>query len=188
MAAVKPWPHSAGAFRATLWFMKPALCTFLLRGLLGCLIGTLIGYFNIAFLFPMISDRFGHPFYWKALFGLCGIIAGAVQGGFLRRATRPAPLWLALSGTGWLFVGYVDVLLASPATRRIDVLLVSSATTTTGHMIIVGLLLGGLAALPPVAHAAAFCPLCRMLAGALSNRLGHLGCYPSSALPRNCCD
>jgi hypothetical protein len=122
--------------------MKPALRIFLLRGLLGCLTGTLIGYSNVVFLYPMLPARPEYPFYWIALYGFCGIIAGAIQGGFLQRATRPAPLWLALSGTGWLFVGFVYALLVLP------VLLLVSSATTTGHVITVGLLLGGLAAPP----------------------------------------
>jgi hypothetical protein len=134
---MKPTPHALITLKQ-----------FLIQGLLGCLIGTLIGYSNVMSLSPMLHDRPGHPFYWLALYGFCGIIAGAIHGGFLRCATRPAPLWLALSALGWSFVGFLHALLVSSVTTRVDVLQVSSATTPTGHVITVGLLLGGLAALP----------------------------------------
>lgn len=109
---------------------------FLIQGLLGCLIGTWIGCLNLVFLIIVFlgvleDDQFS----FIALWGLCGGIAGAVQGGFLRRATRPALLWLLLSGTGWCIVGFID----SQGTI---------SKSTTGNLIAVSLLYGGLAALP----------------------------------------
>ena len=109
---------------------------FLIRGLLGSLIGIWTAFLNLVFLtivFPGVleDDRFSII----ALWGLCGIIAGAIQGGFLRRTPRPALLWLVLSGTGWLIVGLVD----SQGTI---------SKSTTGNVIAVSLLYGGLAALP----------------------------------------
>jgi hypothetical protein len=109
---------------------------FLIQGLLGCLIGTWIGCLNLVvltmvFLGVLEDNRFS----FIALWGLCGIIAGAFQGGFLRRATRPALLWLLLSGIGWCIVGFVD----TQATI---------AKSTTINVIAVSLLYGGLAALP----------------------------------------
>jgi hypothetical protein len=109
---------------------------FLIQGLLGCLSGTWIGCLNLVFLmivFPgLLEDG---PLSFIALWGPCGIIAGAIQGGFLRRATRPALLWLLLSGIGWLMVGLVDSQGMLPK-------------STPGDVIAVSLLYGALAALP----------------------------------------
>jgi hypothetical protein len=113
-----------------------AIKQFLIWGLLGCLIGTWTGVLNLVVLmivFPGVLED--SQFYLIALWALCGIITGAIQGGFLRHATRPALLWLLLSGTGWLIVGFVD----SQATL---------SKSTTGSVIAVSVLYGGLAALP----------------------------------------
>jgi hypothetical protein len=109
---------------------------FFIQGLLGCLIGTWIGVLNLVVLiivFPGVIEGGGLTFI--ALWGLCGMIAGAIQGGFLRRATRPALLWLLVSGVGWLAVGLVD-------TQE------TISKSTTGGLIAISLLYGGLAALP----------------------------------------
>jgi hypothetical protein len=109
---------------------------FLIQGLLGGLIGTWIGCLNLVFLmivFPGVLEE--SRFAVIALWGICGSIAGAIQGGFLRRATRPVLLWLLLSGTGWCIVGFVD------SQSMI-------AKSTTGNVLAVSLLYGGLAALP----------------------------------------
>ncbi len=85
---------------------------FLLRGLLGCLIGISIGRLNllgVTQIFP--ADTFGtaHPVARLALFALCGSIAGALQGRFIdRRLTRPQLLWLFLSAAGWSILGLFD--------------------------------------------------------------------------------
>jgi hypothetical protein len=103
---------------------------------LGCLVGTWIGFFNlvvIALEFPGVLEA-GRPAF-VALWGLCGMIAGAIQGGFLRGVTRPAFLWLLLSGIGWLIVGFFDTQDTLPK-------------STTGDVIAVSLLYGGLAVLP----------------------------------------
>ena len=109
---------------------------FLIQGLLGCLIGTLTGFLNTLLLVIVFLDRLlDGRFYGIALFPLGGIIAGAIQGGFLPRTTRRALLWLLLSGIGWSIVGFVDTQGAFPK-------------ATTDNVIAVSLLYGGLAALP----------------------------------------
>ena len=71
---------------------------FLIQGLLGCLIGTWVGFLNLVFIIVFLGVLEDNRFSFIALWGLCGIIAGAIQGGFLRRVTRPTLLWLLLSG------------------------------------------------------------------------------------------
>jgi hypothetical protein len=113
-----------------------SITQFVIRGLLGCLIGTWIGFFNLVLImivFPGVLED--SSFYFIALWGSCGIIAGSIQGGFLRRATQSALLWLLLSGAGWFIVGFIDTQGTLPK-------------LTTGDVIGVSLLYGGLAALP----------------------------------------
>jgi hypothetical protein len=105
----------------------------LLRGLMGCLLGTLITILNlflIARIFPS-NRQVIEPF----AFWCCGLIAGAIHGGFLRRLTRPALLWLLFSGAGWSVAGLIDShnMLEWSSTRQI---------------VINALFLGGLVALP----------------------------------------
>jgi hypothetical protein len=111
-----------------------ALRQFLLRGLLGCLLGTEIGLLNLLVL-DLVLRTGNRRFYLIALFGLCGIIAGAIQGGFLRRVTRPALLWLVLSGMGWSIAGFVGTQ-------------VTVSWSEPGSVMLLGGLLGALAALP----------------------------------------
>jgi hypothetical protein len=101
--AMKPVPASP--------MTRPSPEPFFLRGLLGCLLGTCIGILNVEFV-EVIS--FGYQLDHHTLdrliplpivFALCGIIAGAIRGRFLRRATQPALLWLLLSALGWSFAG-----------------------------------------------------------------------------------
>jgi hypothetical protein len=106
---------------------------FLLRGLAGCLLGTLIAFLNM-FIFAM-SPLFRQPFAAPLALGCCGLIAGAIHGGFLRRVTRPALLWLLLSGAGWLLVGFIESQHMIP-------------WSSTGQRVISALFYGGLAALP----------------------------------------
>ena len=110
---------------------------FSINGLLGCLLGTLAGWLNLLFLGMVFlnTPNLNHPSYWTALFGLCGIIAGAIQGGFLRRVTQPSLLWLLVSGTGWSIASIVF----SQG---------SGSVATIGDLILAGLICGGIASLP----------------------------------------
>jgi hypothetical protein len=126
---------------------------FLIQGLLGCLVGTGVGFLNLVFMIVFLGVLEDDRLSFIALWGLCGIIAGAIQGAFLRRATRPKLVWLLLSGIGWCIVGLVDSQGSIPK-------------STTGDVIAVSLLYGGLAALPQwpllqrsLSFAAAWLPL-----------------------------
>jgi hypothetical protein len=114
-----------------------SLREFLLRGLLGSLLGSCIGVLNAILLVGIFDTGYlsNRPLYEPVLLGLCGIIAGAIQGGFLRRTTQPALLWLLLSGLGWSLVGLVD---------SQDTI----AWSRTGNYTADGLLFGALVALP----------------------------------------
>jgi hypothetical protein len=118
----------------------------LFQGVAGCLLGIFLGLLNVLLVMRMSPDTYllNHPFALLALFASCGIIAGAIQGGFLRRVIRTPFLWLALSGMGWLFIGCIDILTVSSIPVDVDVLLFSLPRTER----VIGLLLGGLAALP----------------------------------------
>src|SRR5262245_1128829 len=118
--------------------MKPAAAStpitslpikqLLLRGLLGCLLGTFIGLLNLFLLAMVFSSN--REIVEPLACGLCGIIAGAIEGNFLRRTARPALLWLLLSGAGWSAIGFID------AHNLI-------AWSTTGNRITGALLFGG---------------------------------------------
>jgi hypothetical protein len=80
---------------------------FLLRGMAGCLIGAFIGMLNVALLGNPYRAPFqiSRPLYHIIVFGFGGVIAGAIQGGFLRPVTRPPSVWLLLSGLSWSLIG-----------------------------------------------------------------------------------
>jgi hypothetical protein len=120
---------------------SPSPERFLIRALLGCLLGSCIGLLNLLFLYMMsfgyrLHDLMSSPIFIPILCALCGIIAGAIQGGFLRRATRPALLWLLLSALGWSFAGFA----LAPV--------FGDYGYTRGAIIATYLLCGALAALP----------------------------------------
>jgi hypothetical protein len=110
---------------------------FLIRGLFGCLLGTLIALLNLfvlVVLFPGVFQS-NRQFNVPAVFALLGIIAGAIQGSFLRHTTRPALVWLLLSAFGWSLVGVVNTH---------DMI----AWSSIGDRIASSLLIGALTALP----------------------------------------
>jgi len=71
------------------------------KAVLGSILATCIGTFS-ALLLALIADPWvaaGAP--WLGA-GVGGIIAGAIQGAFIRHDTRPRLLWLAISSSAWL--------------------------------------------------------------------------------------
>ncbi len=115
---------------------SPSPERFLIRALPGCLLGSCIGILNLLFVQVIgFGYRLHHLMPLPVLFALCGIIAGAIQGGFLRRATRPALLWLLLSALGWSFAGITYEPVLVPA-------------YTAGARLGAHLFFGALAALP----------------------------------------
>lgn len=69
-----------------------------LRSVSGSLLGIVSGIINMVLVQRFLPDLFG------ALLAVAvgGVIAGALQGGFMRRYTQPALLWLGLTAVGWL--------------------------------------------------------------------------------------
>ena len=98
----------------------PALLTPLsfkqfLLGLIGCFIGIFAGFLSEIIISSKVypDPSILSPLVFSMIVsGASGIIAGAIQGGFLRRTARPFLLWLALSGTGWALAAFVTNFIA----------------------------------------------------------------------------
>lgn len=71
------------------------------KAVLGGILATCIGMFS-ALLLAFITEPWvatGAP--WLGA-GVAGVIAGAIQGAFIRHYTRPRLLWLAINSSAWL--------------------------------------------------------------------------------------
>jgi len=68
---------------------------------IATILGTLIGTITLIILIALVDQLWSGGAEFVAG-GLSGLVAGAIQGAFLRRSTQPKLLWLGLSCGGWL--------------------------------------------------------------------------------------
>src|SRR6266508_2412302 len=79
---------------------------FWARAIGGTVLGIIIGTFNRAIVADLLATRMFGQFLG---FGVGGLVAGAIQGAFLRRHIHSRWMWIALSSTGWLMLGIPEV-------------------------------------------------------------------------------
>ncbi|MEO7909183.1 MAG: hypothetical protein ABIV47_05985 [Roseiflexaceae bacterium] len=80
--------------------------TFLEAAVGGTILGILLGSFNRELVGVFLIHT---PINWLVSFLIGGVVAGAIQGGFIRRHIPSPWIWLSLSSICWLIAGGLDM-------------------------------------------------------------------------------